>query len=196
MKEFQTKNLVRIALLAALAFLLTFIYVTPPIFPSFLKLELSDIPAVIGALAISPMAGILIGLVKNIIDLVYKPVALGVGQAANFIIGTALILPFAYIYRKKGTVKWFTIGSAAGIITAVLIACIANYFVLIPLYANVFGITVKQVVAMTSVVNGAVSDFRTFILFAIAPFNLIKYTLEAVLGFFIYKAVRPLLFTD
>ena len=101
----KLKKLVLAALLSAIA--LTLFFVEFPLFPfvpaaSFLKLDFSDIPALLGAMLLGPGWGVLIELMKNLLQLVVKGAGsqMGFGNVMNFAVGTAFILPFSLIFRR------------------------------------------------------------------------------------------------
>ena len=52
------------ALLSAIAYILAFAEFPVPLSPAFARMDLSDFPALIGAFAFGPLAGVLIELVK------------------------------------------------------------------------------------------------------------------------------------
>ena len=100
-KLFQTTNLVRMGLLSALAVVLMRFEFVVPGFPPFLKMDLSDLPAVIGAIMIGPVAGVVIQLIKVLLYTVSGSETFGIGPLANFIVGAAYVLPFGLIYKYK-----------------------------------------------------------------------------------------------
>ncbi len=85
-----TKQLTRVAILSVIAYILMFLEFGLPIFPGFLMLDFSDLPALIGAFAMGPMAGVMIQFVKATLHFITKSWSGGVGELANFIIGVFL----------------------------------------------------------------------------------------------------------
>ena len=102
MKKMKVKALVSIAMLSSIAYILMLLNFPIPPFPNFLKIDFSDIPALIGTLIFGPMAGVLIELFKNILDYFMTGSETGVpiGHFANFISGLVFILPTYYLYKK------------------------------------------------------------------------------------------------
>ena len=99
-----------------------------PIFPSFLQIDISDLPALVGAVTMGPTAGVLIELVKNVLHL-FKTSTAGVGEVANFLVGIALVLPTGIIYKKQRNIAGFIMGVGLGCVLMVLTACAFNLYV-------------------------------------------------------------------
>jgi len=187
----------KIALLAAIAFVLTIdgiFRLRLPIFPTFLAMDVSDIPAVIGTITLGPIAGVWIMGIKNILDvLVTGTNSAGIGSLANFIFGCAYILPFGYIYhRLNRSTKGFILGALAGTLISTAIAALINYYMLIPAFAYIFG-GMDRVIGRGTDTNANISTLFTLVLYAIIPFNLLKNTLVSLGSFVIYKAFVPLM---
>jgi len=106
-QKLNTQSIIKVALLAAIGRILMFMEFPLPIFPSFLKIDISDIPAVIGTLSLGPTAGVVIELIKNILKLLTGTSSMGIGELANFVVGAAYILPLGIIYNKDKSVKGF-----------------------------------------------------------------------------------------
>lgn len=178
------------ALLAALAAVLMYVDMALPVFPRFLKLDLSDLPALIAAFTWGPAAGVFVELIKNLIHTLTTSSA-GIGEAANFIVGSALVLPAGMIYRKHRTKRGAVIGLAVGSISMSITAAFANYYFLLPFYSHF--IPLEKIVAMSSVVIPAVRDTFTLVIYAILPFNLLKGTVVSLATVSLYKRISSLL---
>lgn len=189
---FDTSSMVKIGMLSGLGMALMLLDFPLPIFPSFLKLDLSDAPAVIGTFAMGPVAGVFIELLKNLLKIVVKNNTGGVGELANFLVGIAYILPLGLIYQKYKNKKGVFIGCLISMFSMTLIAGILNYFIFIPAYSWVLGYPIDAFVGMAAKINSSVVDLRTLIIFAIMPFNLLKSLLISIVGFGLYKALQPL----
>jgi len=189
--DLNVKNIVKIAMLSVLAFaLMVLAFPLAAIFPFFLKIDLSDLPALLGGFALGPIAGIFIELIKNILNILIKGTDTGgVGELSNFIVGSAFIIPASLIYMRSKNKKSAIIGMIIGTITMTVVACFSNYFVIIPLYEQFMPI--DQIIA--SAPNNAIVDLKTFILFAIVPFNIFKGILISLATHLIYKKLSPIL---
>src|SRR5699024_2547807 len=97
---FATSSMVKIGMLSGLGMILMLLDFPLPIFPTFLKFDLSDAPAVIGAFAMGPAAGVMIEFLKNVLKIIVRSNTGGVGELANFLVGIAYVLPLALIYQK------------------------------------------------------------------------------------------------
>lgn len=185
-KIFTTKVMVTVSLLSTLSYVLMLLE-SPP-FIGFLKLELSDIPAIIGAFQFGPIAGIIIELVKNLIKAMTATQTAGIGELANFVVSVAYVVPAAIIYRKMtGKYKSLTsFGTAT--ICMVIAGILINYFITIPLYATLFG-GIDNVVASATIIPG-IKDKLTLILYGITPFNIVKGIFIGVIGHYTYRLLK------
>ena len=157
-----------------------------PFAPSFYKIDLSEVPVLIGAFAMGPLAGAAIELIKILLNLVMKgSTTAGVGEVANFLIGCAYVMPAAWIYKTQKTKKNAMIGMAVG--------GLLNAFVLLPAYAAAFGMPMDALVGMGSAVNKAITSLPTFVLFAVVPFNIIKGVVVSLVTMLLYKHISRLL---
>ena len=69
----STRALVVTAMLSAVAFVLMFIeFPLPMLIPSFVKMDISDLPALLGSFALGPVYGVVIELLKNLLHIVFK----------------------------------------------------------------------------------------------------------------------------
>lgn len=187
-------KIIKIAVLSAMAFILMFFEFPLPIFPDFLKIDVSDLPAFLGAFAIGPMAGVAIELMKNLLHLIIKgTTSVGVGELANFIVGSALVVPAAMIYRRNKSKNSAAVGILVGILSMGVVASIFNYFVLLPMYEKALHFPISAIVEITSKVNSAVKDLNTLVIYSILPFNLLKGAVVGVITFLSYKRLSGIL---
>lgn len=191
-KALDTSKMVKIGMLSAVSIVLMMFELALPIFPSFLKMDVSDLPAIIGAVAMGPLAGILIEFIKNALHL-FKTSSAGVGEFANFIMGISLIIPIGFFYKKKKNLMSFVQGAVVGCILMVVMACAFNYYILIPAYAVAFGAPIEAFVEIANKVNSSVVDLKTLVFFAIAPFNVIKAIVVSVIGYPLCKLLGKVL---
>ena len=175
----NTNKMVKISLLSAIAVIL--MYFDFPILPAFpyLKIDLSDVPALLGGFGFGPLAGVLIELVKNIVILLIKGTSTGfVGEFANFIIGVSLILPASFIYSRSKSKKSAIIGMVIGTISIEVIGILANVYILLPLY--------------NMPLSGA--ELLKYVTTGLLPFNGIKAIMVSVLTYVLYKRVSVSIF--
>lgn len=190
----DARTMAQIGVLSGIAFLLM-IFEFPLWFaPSFYKLDFSEIPVLIGGFAMGPMAGVLIELIKVILYFfIHGSTTAGVGDAANFLVGSAMVVPAALIYKRHKTKGTALVGLAAGTAALVLAGSLMNAYVLLPVYAAAYHMPMAALVDMGSAVNPAIKDLGTFVMLAVAPFNLFKGVAVSCLTMLIYKRVSPIL---
>ena len=190
----KTRYMVQVAMLAAAATVLMFFDIPLPFAPSFYKIDLSEVPVLIGAFVMGPLAGAAIELVKVLLNMVMKgTTTAGVGELANFLIGCAFVMPAAWIYKAQKTKKNAVIGMAVGTIFMAAAGGLLNAFVLLPAYAAAFGMPIDALVAMGTAVNKAITSLTTFVLFSVVPFNLLKGVIVSVVTMLLYKHISRLL---
>ena len=193
----KTRYMVQVAMLGAAAVVLMFFDIPLPFAPSFYKIDLSEVPVLIGAFAMGPLAGAAIELIKILLNLVLKgSTTAGVGEVANFLIGCAYVMPAAWIYKTQKTKKNAMIGMAVGTVFLAAAGGLLNAFVLLPAYGKAFGMPVQAFIEMGAAVHSGVTNLLTFAIMILVPFNLFKYTLTSVIVFFIYKRIRVILRGD
>ena len=187
-KKMALSTLTKIALLAAVSGVLMLFEAPLWFAPSFYKLDLSELAVMVGALSMGPAAGAMIELIKILLNFVLNgTITGGVGEFANFLIGCSFVVPAAWIYRRQRNIKGMLLGMAAGIVCMVLLGSVINYFILLPVYATVFGQPLEFFIQMGNALNPAIVDLKTFILFAVAPFNLLKGIIISALTFLLYR---------
>lgn len=193
MRDEKLVKLIKISLLSVMAFLLMYIELPLPIFPDFLKIDISDLPALLGAFALGPIAGVIIELVKNILHGMLAGKTAFVGELANFLVGSCLVLVSGYVYKIKKSKGGAIIALLIGVTAMSIFAGILNYFVVLPLYEKVLGFPIAAVVGMGTKINHNIVDLNSFILWSIIPFNFLKGIVVSAVTLAIYKSVSPIL---
>lgn len=190
---FKTSTLVKVAILGAISYVLMFISAPLPIlFPEFLKLDISDLIAILGGMALGPLAGVIIELIKNMLQFFTgMSTTNGVGEFANFLIGGSFVFTVSSIYRISKDVKSAILGLIIGAIVMIIIGCIVNYYIILPFYSVV--IPIEVVIDMGAVINTKVVDKLTFVIWIIAPFNLLKASIISILTLPLYKRTEVIL---
>ena len=187
------RALVNIAMLAAIAVILMLFEIPLPFAPSFYEIDFSEVPVMVGCFAMGPFAGALIEFVKILLNFVFTGTdTAGVGELANFIIGCSLCVPAGLIYRRKRTRTTALVGMIVGTLAMTVIGCLINAYVLLPTYAAAFGMPLDTLVEMGTAVNPNITSVATFVIFAVAPFNILKGVLVSVIVFLIYKKISPI----
>ncbi|ABR47027.1 conserved hypothetical protein [Alkaliphilus metalliredigens QYMF] len=189
--KLDTRTLVKISILSVMAFILMVFDFPLPIFPLFLKVDLSDVPALIGGFALGPVAGVLIQLIKVFLHFIVKTSTGGVGELSNFIVGTAYVLPAAMIYHMKKDRFHAIVGALVGTISMTIVGVLSNYFIIIPFYSKMMPI--EAIVELGTIVNSRIVDVWTLVLYGITPFNIFKGLLIALITMLIYKKISVIL---
>jgi riboflavin transporter FmnP len=196
MKNQKLNKMIKVSMLGVIAFLLMFFELATPIFPPFLKIDISDLPALIGAFALGPVAGIGIELLKNVLHGIFVGGTAFIGEAANFAVGSVYVAAAGLWYSREKNRKNAVIGMLIGTVMMTLAAAVLNYFVLLPLYEKVLNFPVSAVVAMGTMVNKNITDLNSFIVWAIVPFNILKGLVIALITLPVYKRVSSVLHGD
>lgn len=192
----MSKNIswsVKVAMLGALATILMLIeFPLPFIAPPFYELDFSEVPVLIGAFALGPVAGVVIEAIKVLLNLLLNgTMTNGVGELANFVMGVLWVLPAAVIYKRNKTKKSAVIGLAVGGLCMVVLGCFINAYIMIPAYTVL--LPIEQIIAMATSIWGFVDSVFELVLVCVAPFNLIKVILVSIVTILIYKPLRRLI---
>lgn len=195
-KFFTAKNMAKIGIFSALATVLYFVnFPLPMLFPPFLKIHFSDLPALICGFALGPIGGAMTVAVKVLIKLPFTD-TFGVGELADLITGLAFVLPASIIYQRNKNKSSALIGLAIGSACSVLTSLLANRFVIIPFYLTVMNFTLEQLASVCSVVLPSINANNFYTLYLLGgalPFNLLRCLASAFLTFLVYKRISTLL---
>ena len=190
MKNKKLRALTVTAVLSAIAFVLMLLDFSVPFMPSFIKLDVSEFPALLASFALGPVYGVAVCLVKNLIHLLMTKTA-GVGELSNFLLGAVFTVTAGLIYKLNKTKKGAYIGSFIGSVAMALLSLPINYFITYPFYMNFMPLEsiIKAYQAILSGVDGLLSCLLIFNL----PFTLAKGLLSFLLTVLTYKRLRPIL---
>ncbi len=187
----------KLALLTALAFALYMAkFNLPFMFPGFLEMQFSELPALLAGFSMGPVAGVLVVALKCVFKLPLTSTAF-VGELTDMLLGVVFVLPAAIIYRLKKDRKHALIGLAVGTVLATVAAVIVNRYISVPFYTEFyFGGNFESIVNMCAVIypNATADTFYAFYLgLGIVPFNLLRYIIIALLTFLLYKRLSKIL---
>lgn len=186
---FSTGVLTRIAVLAALSAILYLIEI--PVV-AFYKLDLSDLPALLGGFAMGPIPGVIILLIKDLTGMLHSS-SMYVGELADFLMGTALVLPAALIYQHSKTRKGAFIGMTVGTVVMIVVSVLVNWKIMLPFYGTAFHMPMDAIIGMAQSALPFVNTEWKLLLFVTAPFNLLKGFILSLLTCLMYKRLSPLL---
>lgn len=191
-RKINTRAIAATAMLSALAYVLQFIEFPVPFMPAFIQFDISELPALIASFAYGPLSGIVVCLVKNVINVILKFQTMGVGELSNFILGVLFVVPAGIIYKRKKTKAGAVLGAAVGAVVSAIICFFSNYYIVYPIYAKLL-MPKEAILAMYQAILPSVKNLAEAILIFNVPFTFAKFAIVAVLTFLIYKHISPIL---
>lgn len=190
------RKLVVISILAAASSVLMFFSFNVPLMPSFIKLDLSELPALIAAYVLGPVSGVVVCLVKNIVNLFFSTTG-GIGELSNFLLGACFVFPAGFLFRKMHSKKGAVLGALVGAVSMALLSVVTNYFIVYPIYYNF--LPLDAILLMYHTINPFVgleptgeNLLRALVTFNM-PFTFLKGMFSVVITFLIYKPLAPIL---
>lgn len=186
----NVRMLTMTAVLSAIAFVLAFFEFPVPLSPSFARMDLSDLPALIGAFAYGPVSGVLIELVKNALQLLTSSTG-GIGELANFIMGSSFVVAAGLIYRHHKTKKTAILACLIASVIMGVVATVVNYFILLPVFEAFMPL--DQLIASFGEFMPFIKTKLDVVLFNAFPFNLLKGIGISIVTMLLYKRLTPIL---
>lgn len=189
----SVRKITTIAILSAASAVLMFLEFPVGIAPSFLKLDFSELPALIASFAYGPLYGVLVCLIKNLINLPFSE-SMMVGELANFLIGVCFVVPAGLIYRFHKTKKGAVIGSLTGALLMAVLSVPVNYYITYPIYAQLFANgDMSVIVGMYTALYKGMDTLPKALIYCNMPFTFAKGLIDFILTLLIYKHISPLL---
>lgn len=186
----NVRKMTMTGLLSAVAFLLMFFDFSVPLMPSFIKMDLSELPALIGSFAMGPVAGVMICLIKNILHLM-KTTTGGVGELSNFILGAVFVFTAGMIYRKANTRRGALAGSLAGAAAMAVISVFSNYYLVYPVYTAFM--PMEAIIAAYQAINSNIQNLWQALIIFNMPFTFVKALFSVAITFLVYKRISPII---
>ena len=180
------------AMLGAVAAVLMYLEFPIPIMPAFVKLDVSELPALIASFAYGPVSGILVCLIKNLIKLPSTSTA-AVGELFNFVMGALFVGVAGLIYKRNKTRKGAIVGALLGALVMAVISVPYNYFIVYPAYVVMYHLPLDAIIGMYQAINPNVNGLLACLLVFNLPFTFVKGALDAALCFLVYKPLSPIL---
>ena len=190
----RVRNLVVTAMLSAVAAVLMMLsFSLPMLIPGFVKMDVSELPALLAAFSMGPGWGVLVCLLKNLLNLIVGgTTTAGVGELCNFLLGAAFVASAGLVYQRNKTLRGAVVASLLGAAVMAVVSLPVNYFVIYPVYSNLYGgmdLIIEAYQALRPDVNGLLECLLIFN----TPFTLVKGLLTSVLAFVVYKPLSPML---
>ncbi len=189
-KKTDIRRITATGMLSAISFALMFMEFSVPFMPDFIKMDLSELPALIGAFAYGPVAGVIICLIKNLLHLFISSTG-GVGELSNFLLGASFVLIAGFVYKWKKNRKNALIGSVAGALIMAIFSVFSNYFLVYPIYYNFM--PQDTILAAYQIIFSGVDNILECLIVFNMPFTFLKGILSVVITFLIYKRLSPIL---
>ena len=186
------------AMLSAVAFILMFLEVPiPALIPSFIKLDISDLPELLAAFALGPVYGVVVTFVKNLLFIVLHGTSSAcIGELSNFLLGSVFSFTAGLIYRKfrhHKSRKGALIGSILGAVLMGVICVPVNYFIVYPAFVVCYNLPLDAIIGMYQAILPSVDGLFECLLIFNLPFTFVKGMIDVALCFLIYKPLSPVL---
>jgi len=182
-----TKRLVTIPMLAAVAFILQYLEFPIPFTPSFLKLDFSTLPALIGGLMYGPVAGVVIEVMKNVLHMLFKNTdGLIIGEVANVLAGSVFVVSAVLMQRLTKGKQGFLTGLAIGALLMTVVMAFMNAWFLLPAYAVLYQMPMEQLLS-----SFGADSVWSLVLYGIVPFNIFKGAILALVAYPVYVKLAP-----
>ena len=192
----------KIAIFSALSFILYLFPKFPlPFFPSFLDVQFSNLPAILGGFVIGPLGGCLIVIVRCALKLLLgMSTTAGVGEIADLLLGVCVVLSSSLIYKKYKSKQGGVIALGVSTLVWVVSSIFINAYINIPFYINAFfGGDIHGLVAVCKpVIKGINSSnfLEYYIKYAVIPFNLLLSILVSLVTLIVYKRISNIFKKD
>ena len=187
----KIRKLAIIGVMSAIASVLMVLEFSIPIVPVFLKFDFANLPALLVAFAQGPLSGVMVELIRNVIHLPFSHTACA-GELANFLMSAVLVATAGTVYRFVKSRRGAIIGSLAGALASALVSLPVNYFVSYPVFAKVFA-PMDVIMSMYQAILPGVETLWEALLIFNMPFTFVKGMVCAIITFFIYKPLSPIL---
>lgn len=190
----SARKLTTVAIMSALATVLMYLEIPIPIVPAFIKLDFSELPALLTSFALGPWYGVLVCLVKNLLHMPASTSAF-IGELSNFLLGTLFVLPAGYIYQHNRSKKNALIGSLVGALCMTVLSFFTNNYIVYPFFAKAF-MPMQAILSAYQAILPSVKTLPQAILIFNVPFTFVKGMLDVLLTFVLYKRISPLILQD
>lgn len=190
----STRKIAVIGMFSALSAILMLLEMPVPFAPPFYKIDFSELPALIGTFAFGPVAGVMIEFVKIVLKVLLKGTSTAfVGELANFVVGCSLLIPASFVYYYNKTRKSALFACITGTLFMTIVGTAFNAVYLLPKFAQMFGMPLEAIIGMGTDINPNITSVTSFVVFAVAPLNLLKGGVVSIVTLLIYKKLSPII---
>ena len=197
-KKITPAYLTKLAVLTAISFILYMFlkFSLPFLFPSFLDMQFSELPAILAGFSLGPVAGVLVIILKCLLKFPFTSTAF-VGEITDMVLGVLYVLPASILYYRKKSKQTALIGLILGTVVSTAGALLLNRFVSVPFYVEFFfGGNFDVIVGICAPLYPSMTK-DTFYLYyltaAVLPFNLLRLGLVCLITFLVYKSLSKAL---
>lgn len=199
--KFSTAYIAKIAILTAISFILYAFgkFNVPFMFPSFLEIQISELPALLAGFSMGPISGCIVIVLKCLFKFPMTSTAY-VGESTDILLGILFVLPASLIYHRKKDKKHALLGICVGGLMLSFASVLVNRFISIPFFVELyFKGNFNTIVAMLQPLykNMTKDTFYVYYLFVgVLPFNLLRCIIVGALTFVLYKRLSKILHWD
>lgn len=192
----KTRKMTMTAILAAVSSVLMFFSINVPLMPSFIKLDLSELPALFAAFTLGPISAVAVCFVKNAVNLLFTTTG-GIGELSNFILACVFVLPAGIFYHRKKTKLVAIVCSVLGAVFMAFASIVSNFYVVYPIYFNFMPL--EAILGLYHTINPAVGieptneNLLKALIYFNLPFTFIKGMLSVIITVLIYKPLSPII---
>ena len=186
----------KIGVFTALSYLLYLVKFPLPFFPSFLEIQFSNIPLILGGFVLGPVGGIIIAVIRFLFKLLSSHTQF-IGELIDLLVSLCVVVTTSLIYQHHKNKKGGIISLIFGTVVWILVACVVNAYIAIPLYSKAFGIDAVISLIAQAIKNITEENFlKYYILYAVIPFNLVLAIIVNLVTFLVYKRISLLFKKD
>ena len=171
MKKINLRAIVVTAVMGAIGTILMYLEFSVPFMPSFIKFDVSELPALVTTFAFGPLYGVLTCLVKNLLHL-FGTTTVGVGELANFFLGAVFVGTAGIIYKKKKNRKGALVACLIGTVLMCIVSIFSNYFIMYPFYSAAYGMSTEMIINAYKAILPAVDNLWQCLIVFNTPFNI------------------------
>ncbi len=178
------------SMLGAVASILMFFSFNVPFMPSFIKMDFSELPALLAAYSYGPAAGVTVCFIKNAVNLFFTHTG-GIGELSNFMLGCMFVIPAGIIYKRKKTKSGRLIGAVAGAVSMAVLSLVTNYYIVYPVYTVMMPMDV--IISSYRAIAPSVNNLWQALVMFNMPFTFLKGMVNVFIAMLVYKPLSPIL---
>lgn len=183
---FTATRMAYLAVFTALAYILYMPFLEFSLIPAvpFLKVDFSNSFVMIAGFALGPVAGVVVGVLKEILHALTFSQTVGVGELANVLIMLPYVLIPSIIYKKHKGIKTVLLSLAIGCACQVIWSIPTNYLLTFPFFLMAYAGAPDWATGM---------DFYLTVWYWAVLFNFVKTLLVTVAVLLLYKPLSKLI---